>query len=109
LEAHVGPRFLLGINQIDLEGVWFPGATGFGIDVGVLGGYSVLPFLDLVAGFDFLNYSFDFSGIPKNLPPCATPANTGCQKVAEGATDRYISGWLGAMVHFGGADPKKKK
>ena len=97
------------MHQIDLTGVWFPGATGLGIDAGVMGGYSVLPFLDLVAGFDFLNYSFDFSAIPKNLPTCATPANTGCQKVADGATDRYISGWLGAMVHFGGADPKKKK
>ncbi len=108
LEAHVGPRFLLSLHQIDLEGVWFPGATGLGIDAGVLGGYAVLPFLDVVAGFDYLNYSFDFSAIPKNQPTCATPANTGCQKVADGANDRYISGWLGAMVHFGGADPKKK-
>lgn len=106
LEAHVGPRFLLSLHQIDLEGVWFPGASGLGFDVGLLGGYSVLPFLDVVAGFDYLNYSFDFSDIPKNQPTCATPANTGCQKVAEGASDRYISGWLGAMVHFGGESKK---
>jgi hypothetical protein len=68
----------------------------------------VLPFLDVVAGFDYLRYSFDFSGIPKNQPTCATPANTGCQKVADGASDTYISGWLGAILHVGGSSPKKK-
>lgn len=106
LEAHVGPRFLLSLHQIDLEGVWFPGATGLGFDAGLIGGYSVLPFLDVVAGFDYLRYNFDFSAIPKNQPTCATPANTGCQKVAKGASDTYISGWIGAMVRFGGSSKK---
>jgi hypothetical protein len=108
LGAHVAPRFLLSIEQIDLEGIWFPGATGFGFEFGVMGGYAVLPFLDVVVGFDYLRYGFDFSGIPKDAPTCASTFDPpGCQKVAEGASDTYISGWLGAMVRFGGSEPKK--
>jgi hypothetical protein len=107
LEAHVGPRILLSLHQIDLAGVWFPEASGLGFDLGLIGGYSVLPFLDVVAGFDYLRYNFDFSASPKTPPVCANPASTNCNKVATGANDTYISGWLGAMVHFGGAAPKK--
>jgi hypothetical protein len=106
--GHVAPRFLLSIEQIDLDGIWFPGATGFGFEFGVMGGYALLPFLDVVIGFDYLRYGFDFSGIPKDLPTCATTFDPpGCQKVAKGASDTYISGWLGAMVRFGGSEPKK--
>ncbi|HVR18547.1 MAG TPA: hypothetical protein VMS65_02585, partial [Polyangiaceae bacterium] len=107
--AHVAPRFLTSIDNVDLDGVWFPGATGFAFDFGLMGGYSVLPFLDVVAGFDFVRYGFDFSDIPKDRPTCMTTFDpTGCQKVAAGASDTYISGWLGAMARFGGGDPKKK-
>ena len=106
LGAHVAPRFLTSIEQIDLEGIWFPGATGFGFEFGLMGGYAVLPFLDVVVGFDYLRYGFDFSGIPKDLPTCASTFDPpGCQKVAEGASDTYTSGWLGARLRFGGSDP----
>ena len=99
--AHVAPRFLLSLHQIDLDGTWFPGATGSGLDFGLMGGYELLPFLDVVAGFDYLRYGFDFSDIPKNLPTCATTFDPpGCQKVAKGASDTYISGWLGARFRF---------
>jgi hypothetical protein len=109
--ARGAPRFLTSYEQIDLEGVWFPGASGFGFDVGLFGGYSVLPFLDIVAGFDFLRYGFDFSDVKKNPPPtCATlaPEDPPCQKVASGASDVYISGWVGALIHLGGKSPKGK-
>jgi hypothetical protein len=107
--AHIAPRILLSLHNIDLDGTWFPGATGSGLDFGLMGGYSVLPFLDVVAGFDYLRYSFDFSAIPKDRPTCASTFDPpGCQKVAGGATDTYISGWLGAMVHFGGSNPADK-
>jgi hypothetical protein len=109
--ARVAPRFLTSYEQIDLEGVWFPGASGFGFDLGLLGGYSVLPFLDVVVGFDFLRYGFDFSDVKKDPPPtCATlaPEAPPCQKVASGASDTYISGWAGALIHLGGKSPKNK-
>jgi hypothetical protein len=109
--GRVAPRFLTSYEQIDLEGVWFPGASGFGFDFGLLGGYSVLPLLDVVVGFDFVRYGFDFSGVKKNPPPtCATlaPELPPCQKVAEGASDTYISGWVGALIHLGGKSPKGK-
>jgi hypothetical protein len=107
--AHVAPRFLMTMANVDLDGVWFPGATGNGLDFGLMGGYSVLPFLDVVAGFDYVRYSFDFADIPKDRPTCATTFDpSGCQKVAKGASDTYISGWLGALVRFGGSDSKKK-
>jgi hypothetical protein len=109
--ARVAPRFLTSYEQIDLEGVWFPGASGFGFDLGLLGGYSVLPFLDVVVGFDFLRYGFDFADVKKNPPPtCASlaPEAPPCQKVASGASDTYISGWAGALIHLGGKSKKSK-
>lgn len=109
--ARVGPRFLLSYEQIDLKEAWFPGASGFGFDVGLFGGYSVLPILDVVAGFDFVRYGFDFADVKKEPPPtCATlaPQNPPCQKVAGGASDTYISGWVGALIHLGGKSPKGK-
>jgi hypothetical protein len=107
--VHVAPRFLLSYHQIDLERVWFPGASGSGFDFGLAGGYGVLPFLDVVIGFDFLRYGFDLSGIPTaNRCPVDMPDPAGCQRVAAGASDTYISGWLGAMVRLGGSDPAKK-
>jgi hypothetical protein len=109
--VHAAPRVLLSLHNIDLAGTWFPGATGSGLDFGLMGGYAALPFLDVVAGFDYVRYGFDFNDIPKNLPPCASTFDPPgrCQKVAGGATDTYISGWLGAMVHFGGSSPGENK
>jgi hypothetical protein len=97
LGAHVAPRFLQSVADIDLEGVWFPGATGSGLDMGVMGGYSVLPFLGIVGGVDVLRYGFDFN----NKPDC--PFEPYRCVVAGGATDTYISGWLGVMLHLDGS------
>jgi hypothetical protein len=107
LGGHVAPRFLLSLHNIDLENVWFPGATGTGLDFGLKFGYGLLPFLDAVAGFDYVRYGFDFNGIPKGQPTCATTADPNCQKVAGGASDTYISGWLGMMFHLANDAEKK--
>jgi hypothetical protein len=99
--GHVAPRFMQSVKEIDLPGVWFPGATGSGLDFGIEGGYSFLPFLSAVAGVDVLRYGFDFNGMPE----CPLPSNgeppTRCV-VAGGATDTYLSGWLGVMLHLDG-------
>jgi hypothetical protein len=107
--VHFAPRFLLSLHQIDQQGVWFPDATGSAIDAGFTVGYGVLPFLDVVAGFDFLRYGFDFSKSPKTNPCGPNNADiANCNKVAGGASDVYISGWIGAMVRLGGSDADAK-
>jgi hypothetical protein len=64
----------------------------------------VLPFLDVVGGFDIVAYGFDFNDVPDEPTPCG-PAGCRAPLIAGGATDTYMSGWLGAMVTLGG--PKK--
>lgn len=102
--GHIAHRQLLSLHQIDLPYVWFPGAKGRGLDFGLELGWEVLPFLDVVGGTDVIRYGFDFNGMPAEPLPCGP---RGCRSpvIAGGATDTYISGWLGVMVTLGG--PKK--
>jgi hypothetical protein len=97
LGGHVAPRFMQSVADIDLAGVWFPGATGSGLDAGLMGGYSILSFLGIVGGVDVLRYGFDLNG----RPDC--PDQPVRCVVAGGATDTYISGWLGVMLHLDGS------
>jgi hypothetical protein len=104
LGAHFAPRFLQSLKEVDLKNVWFPGATGSGLDFGLMGGYRLLPFLSVVGGAEVLRYGFDFNG----RPDCTTnPAPPRCP-VAGGATDTYISGWLAAMFHLDGKKPAEE-
>jgi hypothetical protein len=102
--GHIAHRQLLSLHQIDLAYVWFPGAKGRGLDFGLELGWELWPFLDVVGGVDVIRYGFDFNGTPVDPLPCPPP---GCRSpvIAGGATDTYISGWLGAMLTLGG--PKK--
>lgn len=110
--AHVAPRFLLSFHQIDLPTVWFPGATGSGLDFGALLGFSVLPFLDIVGGFDVVRYGFDFNDMPtttKSGAPGSSVSPTDpllAPLLAGGATDTYISGRLGLSLTLGGSSSK---
>jgi hypothetical protein len=111
--AHVAPRFLTSLSQIDLEAVWFPGAEGSGLDFGVEVGYDFLPFLGVVAGFDAIRYGFDFNNMPVDTvsgqpPENATPADPlKAPMAAGGAIDTYLTGRIGIVVKLGGAKPKK--
>jgi hypothetical protein len=91
VEAHVAPRFLTSMHEIDLARVWFPGAMGSGLDGGVMLGWQFLPWLTAAIGGDFVRYGFDFN----NQPATPTP-----RVVAGGATDTYLSGWFGVMSTF---------
>jgi hypothetical protein len=92
--AHVAPRFLTSMKEIDKGGVWFPAATGSGLDMGVLLGWQILPWLTPTLGVDLVRYGFDFNNTP-------VPQNIYDQRVvAGGATDTYLSGWLGATFNF---------
>lgn len=89
VDVQVAPRFVQTMNELDLAGVWFPGATGSGVDFGAMLGWNCLSWLDAVAGFELVRYGFDFNNIPdENL------------LIAGGATDTYLSAFLGARLHF---------
>ena len=110
--AHAAPRFLTSLHQIDLAGVWFPGASGGGFDWGVEFGWSFLPFLGVVAGFDMIRYGFDFNDMPTGTvsgqpPQNATPADPlAAPMAAGGATDTYLTGRLGVTVTLDGPGRK---
>jgi hypothetical protein len=89
--GHFAPRFLLSMNEIDKARVWFPGASGSGLDFGIFGGWHLLPWLSAVGGLDVVRYGFDFNAIPADN-----------RVVAGGATDTYVSLWLGAMFSLEG-------
>ncbi len=91
VEAHVAPRFLTSMSEIDLARVWFPGAVGSGLDGGLMLGWQFLPWLTAAVGGDFVRYGFDFNNLPATPPP---------RVIAGGATDTYLSGWLGVMSTF---------
>ena len=93
--AHIAPRILTSLHQIDLPYVWFPNAKGSGIDWGLMVGYGVLPFMDVVLNADFVGYDFDFNPMPAD--PLIGPV------VAGGATDRYNSLSLGVKFTLGGS------
>jgi hypothetical protein len=89
--AQISPRFLTSMKEVDKGRVWFPGAKGSGLDFGLMLGWQLLPWLAPAVGFDVVRYGFDFN----NLPVVPVP-----RVVAGGATDTYVSGWLGAIAHF---------
>jgi hypothetical protein len=110
----LAPRFLTTLHQIDLETVWFPGATGSGLDYGLEFGWDFLPFLGVVAGFDVVQYGFDFNDMPVGTVSGAPPQNASptdplsAPMIAGGATDQYITGRLGVVLTLGKKTAKGK-
>ncbi|HVJ15433.1 MAG TPA: hypothetical protein VM686_08330 [Polyangiaceae bacterium] len=88
---HAAPRILLSMGELEKPALWFPGATGMGFDAGLILGYAIIPSLDVVAGVDYVRYGFDFNAIPLDNPV-----------IAGGATDTYISGFLGLAFRLAG-------
>lgn len=94
--ARVGKRFVLGTGS--LETVWFPGSVKTSsLEAGVTLGYRLFPALEVVAGFDWLRYAFDFNPVRERA---------GFESVvAGGALDQYWYGSLGLRVRIpGGAE-----
>jgi hypothetical protein len=89
LGAKLGVRLLSSLGE--LETLWFPGATGTGLDAGIFGGYSLSDSLAVVASIDALRYGFDFNAIPKDN-----------RVAAGGAIDQYFIGSLGVRFQLGG-------
>jgi hypothetical protein len=97
--SHFAPRFLTSMKNIDQDYWWFPGATGSGIDFGAFAAFEILKFMDVAAGVDYIRYGFDFNAIPDDA---GTPGNVTSQRIAGGATDTFLSGWVGVTFHFDG-------
>jgi hypothetical protein len=85
---HLGKRFVLGTGPLEGD-EWFRNVSASSLEGGLMGGYRLTKALDLVAGLDFLRYAFDFN-----------PVEPGDPVVAGGATDQYISGFIGFHVHL---------
>jgi hypothetical protein len=82
---------------------WFPNAKASAVTAGLQGGYAITDLLEIQVGFDFTRYGLNFNPVPTvaertamGLP--AIPA----ARIAGGATDTFISGWLGLGVRFPG-------
>jgi predicted Fe-Mo cluster-binding NifX family protein len=87
--ARVGKRFVSSTGA--LQTVWFPHVATQSLEAGVTVGYRLVNMLDLVAGFDWLRYAFDFNPVP--LRP---------SYVAGGAVDEYLSGYIAFRFHLPG-------
>jgi hypothetical protein len=91
--ARVGKRFVLSTGA--LETAWFPNVKTSSLEAGVTVGYRLVSSLDLVAGFDWLRYAFDFNPVPNR------PANS-WPPVAGGAVDQYMTGHIAFRFHLPG-------
>lgn len=85
--ARVGKRFVLGVGPIaNATGGgdhWFKNASAQSLEFGVSAGYRLISVLDLVAGFDWLRYGYDFN-----------PNERTDSYQAGGAIDQYYTGYI---------------
>jgi hypothetical protein len=102
LGANIGTRFVLSTGS--LQNDWFENTKGQALELGLMAGYEIMRNLDVVAGFDFLRYGFNFNPLPD---PPEKPAGVSqnvyvgnLSVTAGGATDTYISAWLGLRFHL---------
>jgi hypothetical protein len=91
--AHVGKRFVFSTGGLEKE--WFPHTKTQSLEAGGLVGYRLVSMLDLVAGFDWLRYAFDFN-------PNPTRNYVARSFVAGGAVDEYLSGYIAFRFHVPG-------
>jgi len=89
--AELGVRLVLDSGDLETD-LWFPNASGKGIDLGVHLGYQLLDSIALVGGVNAARYGFDFN-----------PIKTTATRVAGGATDQFLSGFVGIRLALGGS------
>lgn len=87
--ARVGKRFVSSTGALQTQ--WFPKVKTSSLEAGVTVGYRLVSMLELVAGFDWLRYAFDFNPVP--IRP---------SYVAGGAVDEYMSGYIAFKFHLPG-------
>jgi hypothetical protein len=95
VSARLGKRFVLGTGALETA-TWFPNAKASSLEAGGSVGYRLVSTLDLVVGFDWLRYAFDFN-------PVATPPAGSEWFAAGGAVDQYYTGHIALRFHIPGA------
>lgn len=75
---------------------WFPGTSAVGSYFGGYVGWRLSRVFDILAGVDMLAYGLDF-GLSRDTPGL-TEEITSETVIAGGATDRYLSVWLGLAI-----------
>jgi hypothetical protein len=91
--AHVAKRFVTDTGT--MQTVWFPNVKTDSLEAGVMVGYRLASMLDLVAGFDWLRYAFNFNPVPQRGPNQES-------FVAGGAVDEYLTGHIAFRFHVPG-------
>lgn len=80
-------RYLVTLSSGDVSSAaWFPETSVVGVEVGGRVGWQLSRVFDVLVGIDSQLYGLDFNPVPPTTPP---------ERVAGGATDRYLTVWLG--------------
>jgi hypothetical protein len=89
--ARIGKRIVMSTGE--LKSVWFPNVKAQSLEAGLTAGYRLVSVLDLLVGFDWLRYAFNFNPVPLRMPAQAN-------YVAGGAVDEYFSGNIAFRFHM---------
>src|SRR5690606_20590301 len=90
LGAQAGYLLVLGVGDIGSE-EWFPNAKAKGVHFGGHVGFAASKAVHLLAGVDARAYGLNFNPVEADRPP---------ERVAGGATDRYMSAWVGVRFRI---------
>jgi hypothetical protein len=93
--ANVAYLQVLSFGQI-ANSDYFPHTTGRGIEAGAAVAYRLTPLLELQGGADIRRYGLAF-----NVPFAEFTANPSI-RVAGGAVDQYVAGWVAVAMSWGG-------
>jgi hypothetical protein len=77
------------IGQV-AHAAWFPRAEAEGVDVKLMLDYALTESIGVFVSGEYKRYGFDFKRVP------ADQMTNASAPIAGGATDTYVSGWLGA-------------
>jgi hypothetical protein len=81
LGLELGKRFILATGELETD-EWFPHVSPDAVDATAFVGYAITPELDLMAGVELTRYFFAMQPQADDL------------RVAGGAVDQYIEGWV---------------
>ena len=96
--ANLGYLRCLGLGQIGGVG-YFPHGTGAAFEAGAAVGYRINNMLEIQGGGDIRRYGLAF-----HVTRAEYDANPATTRVAGGAVDQYLMGWVALAVVMGGAD-----
>lgn len=94
LGAHASYVLVLSPGDIKSD-EWFPNAKASGVDFGGHVGFGLNKSFDILTGVDFRGYGFNFNEIADDAPE---------DRIAGGATDRYMSVWFGLRYTMPGSE-----